>query len=63
MFGYASYTLIFFLQEVSKTDFYTCKMILQTAQRRVDGGPLSTPEEKAVLDALVAKMSSISEAL
>jgi len=50
-------------KEVSKTDFYTCKMILQTAQRRVDGGPLSTPEEKAVLDTLVAKMSSISEAL
>jgi hypothetical protein len=46
---------------VSKTDFYTCKMILQTAQRRIETGPLEAPEDKAVLDKLIAKFSSICD--
>jgi hypothetical protein len=38
-------------------------MIMQTAQRRIAAGPLEAPEDKAVLDNLIAKFGSICDGL
>jgi hypothetical protein len=48
---------------VTKQDFYTGKMIMQTAQRRIEAGPLEAPQDKALLDSLIAKFSAICDSL
>ena len=48
---------------MKKTDFYTCKMILQTVQRRIDGNTFESPDEKAVIDRLIAKFSNIYDSM
>jgi hypothetical protein len=48
---------------VTKQDFYTGKMIMQTAQRRIESGPLEAPQDKALLDSLIAKFSAICDSL
>lgn len=48
---------------VTKTDFYTCKMILQTALRRMQSGPLECLQEKHLLERLIAKFASMCDSL
>jgi hypothetical protein len=49
--------------ELKKSDLYSCRNLLQTTLRRIEGNTFESPEEKASLEALVAMLNTLYESM